>query len=134
MRFNRKYSSPPCSKCGSQNTITKRFDTGKGSREYLCKDCGKCFSERINPKPKPSIRKVAKSRAKPLCSSCGKPVCICKELEEKLKKEVEFQKSMKSALSLDSVRGVPCFTCSVEDSHCVEKCERLENFLIGGLG
>jgi hypothetical protein len=132
LRYQKKYSSPPCPKCGSQNTITKRYDTGRGSREFICKDCGKCFSIRINPEQKPSMKAVAKTKTNSLlkpvknikCSQCGQVNgCICGRIEE-------HRAFMKEALNLDSCLDVPCFLCLEESRHCTESCVELENFLV----
>ena len=145
----RKYPIEPCPRCKSRNTKVYEWDNKFGSRRYYCNDCKQMFTIRLRPskiKPRKGLSKVKpiallpKTITKPLCSLCGQIVCICKELAEEKKRlamkhqrEIELREKMKTAISLDSVKNVPCFFCLEQNRHCTESCQDLEDFLLGGL-
>ena len=145
----RRYPIEPCPRCKSKNTKVYEWNNKFGSRRYYCNDCKQMFTIRLRPskiKRRKTISKVKqiplpKPLTDPLCHSCGKIDCICKDLEkerkqklaEKRQREIERTAFMKEALNLDSVRDVPCFSCLENNRHCVENCQDLSDFLLGEL-
>lgn len=90
-------------------------------------------------KPKPRSREIKKVKqislpkplTDPLCHSCGKIACICERLAREKKRLDERNAFRKKALNIDSIQGIPCVLCEVENRHCAPKCEILGAFLMG---